>query len=122
MSKNLQKCLSHLQVIAAIKDDKTRKKVLTDYSCNECIYKALREVAVNTVNKKLPLSKRDKNKLRYKDKIIRQLAKKQKNKKRRQQLVVQSGGALPILIPIAATLIGELISHGLLSKSSGASS
>jgi len=108
MSKNLNKCYSKLQFIASVKSPILRKKLLTSLS-DECLYKALNEIAVNTIKGNVKLNKSQKTQLRkYKTNLIG-LSKKTNNKSRKIKLIKQSGGFLPILIPAIASIIGSLI-------------
>jgi len=108
MSVNLRKCMNKLKMIASIKDEKTRKNVLSKIS-DDCLYKALHEIAVNTVAQKVPLSAKLKKSLRKHKIKIKKLSCKTNNKKKRKKLVIQSGGFLPILIPAVASIITSLI-------------
>lgn len=108
MSENLKKCFPKLQTISAIKNEKMRKKVLQDL-CDDCIYKALHEVAVNLFNKNIKLSNAQKQKLRKNKGLLMKLSKKTFNKKERKKLVSQSGGFLPIIVPTLAAILTSLI-------------
>lgn len=114
MSDNLKFCLKKLSLIADVKDDKLRKILLRDVSCNNDIFQAIREIAVNTVNKNVPLSDSEKKLLRKYKRVLQQLALPSKTrftKKKQTKLVVQSGGFLSILLPIVAGIIGKQIAN-----------
>ena len=108
MSLNLRKCMEKLKTLASIKDDKVRAKALADVS-DSCLYKALHEIAVNTVGKKITLSPKVKKSLRKYNLKIKKLSCKTKDTKKQKKLVVQSGGFLPILIPAVTSIITSLI-------------
>ena len=108
MSLNLRKCMEKLKMIASIKDANLRKKVLSS-TTDDCLYKALNEIAINIVARKVPLTSKQKKNLRKYQFKIKKLTCKTKNKKKRKQLVVQSGGFLPLLIPAVASVITSLI-------------
>lgn len=112
MSINLQNCLKELDLIAKIKKPSVTKQVLSDVCDNECIYKALKEIAVNIVNRKVKLSYQQKKDLKRFGIIIKKLSSDQSSKLNRRKLVVQSGGALPILIPAVIALLTNLIQNG----------
>lgn len=114
MSKNLQNCLKELYLIANIKKLRVRQEVLKDISDNECIYNALKEIAVNTVNRKIKLNPKQRRKLQKSAFIINEFSKSQKSRKKKRKLVVQTGGALPILIPAVIALLTNLIQNGML--------
>ena len=71
----------------------------------------MNEIAVNTVNKKVPLSEKDKKSLRKYRIKIKKLACFTKDKKKRKRLVVQSGGILPFLLPTIASVLTSLIAN-----------
>ena len=61
----------------------------------------------------IPLQQREKVKLRKYSKVLKKFAeKKKKSKKSRQKLIQQSGGFLPILIPVVTSILSELIRNG----------
>ena len=119
MSKNLQMCLPHLSRVANVTDSTKRKQLLKDMCDQRCFQKALREIAVNTINKKVPLTDVQKKALRKSPEVIAQLGRKIKKKSTKKDLIIQSGGILPYLIPAVTTLIGKLIADGIIRKSGG---
>ena len=109
MSRNLIQCLKDLEVIAKIKDPRVRRSVLRGFASNLALYDALREVAANTIKRKVPLNSAQKKKLRRHEKILKSIASKQrKSKKRKQELIVQSGGWVQTLIPVVSALVAAL--------------
>ncbi len=95
-------------MIAAIKDPRMRKKVLSDASSSTALYKALQELAINLVNRNIPLTQSQKTRLRKKKSVIMGLTRSPKSLKRRKQLVVQTGGFLPLLLATAAPVLTEI--------------
>ena len=108
MSENLKKCMNKLQFIASIKDDKLRQKILMTMS-DECLFKALAEISTNTLNNNIKLSAIQKKKLQRYKKIFKKFSSKVNNKVTKTKLIKQSGGWLPILIPVVASLLTSLI-------------
>jgi len=100
--------MEKLKIISKIRDSQLRKRVLSEIA-DDCLYKALHEIAVNTVKRNVPLSRPAKISLRKYKFHIQNLARKTKDRKQRKSLVVQSGGFLPILIPAVAAILGSLI-------------
>ncbi len=78
-------------------------------SKKSCIYDALREIAVNIMNKNIPLNKIQLRKLGPHAKTIKGLACGVKQASR-QKLVQQTGGFLPFLIPIVTSIAGAAVS------------
>jgi len=109
MSSNLQLCMEKLKIISKIRDVRLRKRILSEIA-DDCLYKALHEIAINTVNRKVPLSRPAKISLRKYKSHIQSLTRDTNNKKQRKRLVVQSGGFLPILIPAVASVLGSVLS------------
>ena len=113
-SKVLQECLPVLKVIASVKSPALRKQVLQDATRNpetlKCLYIALHELAVNTVQGHIPLRTKDKQKLRRSRQAthIKTLAT-PSNRYNKRRLVVQSGGWLPIVLPIAGAIISKIV-------------
>jgi hypothetical protein len=110
VSKNLQLCLRELKLLVSIKDKKARAIVLKKLSKKSCIYDAMREIAINILNKNIPLNKRQLKKLGPHAKTIKRLACGVKEKKKRPKLVNQSGGILPFIIPLLTTIAGAAAS------------
>jgi hypothetical protein len=110
MSSKLKQSISILQYISTIRDKKLRLANLRYASRDPRIYLALREIAYNAIRGNIKVPKNIVKKLnseRYK-RVLRELANKQKSKAKQRQLVEQSGGFLPYLIPIVVSLIESL--------------
>ena len=105
--------------IAKVRDPKKRQELLRDISHQKCFRKALVEIGYNTNDKKVPLSRKTKNKLVSSSKIIQKLAAKPRKKRIRKRLVTQSGGFLPYLIPAVAAVVTQLIRNGNIRKNGG---
>lgn len=107
MSENLKKCMKELRLAMS---NKSSKKGALEYLANKkCIYKALREISMNVVNRQIPLNKKQISKLNPYTQTIKSLKCGVKKKERRKQLVIQSGGFLPWLLPIIASVLPALI-------------
>lgn len=109
MSANLKSALPFLRALAKIKDSKSRKTALNEVSGETKIQKALREIAKNVVRRKLKLTKKHLAGLVRHKRTISSLTKKKLSQPKKKNLVVQSGGFLPILIPLVASILGEVI-------------
>jgi len=106
MSTNLRKGVSELKGVFKIRNPSERKIVLKHNLARKVLYKCLREISKNIVNKRIPLNSRQKRKINENSRIIKRLAKGTKNKQSRRKLTQQVGGAiLPWLIPIITTLL-----------------
>lgn len=107
MSAQLRECLAVLDFVASIKVPKLRQQLLKVLKSQPKYYIALREIAYNTVRKNLILSSKEKQRLKKHKRVLVDLAKKQKSAKKKKKLVEQSGGFLPILLPLVASLLSR---------------
>jgi ribosomal protein L19 len=112
MSDNLQKQMPKLEIISQLKSLKARKLVLAEFSNDDQFCKAIREIVRNTINKNVKLSEQEKKRLRKYKKVIVALGNKRKDKKKTKALLQQTGTGifLPIVVPLVATVIKELLS------------
>jgi len=109
-SKVLIRTFSYLELLAAIRNKKTRELVLKDLSKgNSAIFESLSEICKNIILGNIRLKAADKSKLKKYKNLIVALASKPKTKSIQNKLIVQSGDALPLLIPIVAGILGEYI-------------
>lgn len=106
MSKNLHNCINELQLVAKMKSKVAQRKLLKRLAKENCFYNAIKEIAVNVANRNIPLNDDFKKKIRKHRHIITSLAKPSKRKK--IKAVVQSGGALSLLVPLVTALITSL--------------
>ena len=107
MSENLKTCLGKLIVLSHIKHKNERLRILSTI-IDQCLYNAIREIAINAVHGNIKLSPPQKQKLRKHKKIILTLAK-PNNTKLNKKLALQSGGFLPILVPAVAAFLGSIL-------------
>ena len=108
MSKNLNKCFSKLKFIASVKNDFLRKKLLQSMS-DECLFKALNEIAINYSKGNIKLTSNQKRRMRKHEKLIRKLSRKNNKSSYKKSLIKQSGGFLPIILPAVASILTSLI-------------
>jgi hypothetical protein len=106
---DLRDCLHRLDVVARTKDLRRRRTLLRELSHDDMINRTLQLVAKNTINMRIPLEKHHKQKLLKHSKVIQELGRKKISKVRSKKLVEQSGGFLPILIPLAIDLATDLL-------------
>ena len=108
MSDNLKKCIEELKLVMKIKD-KTKRNIILEYlSQKDEIYNALREIAVNIMKKNIKLNKNQLKRLGRHGNTIIDLNDGVK-RKQRKRIVQQSGGFLPWLLPVVATVLGSII-------------
>jgi len=112
VSDSLRKSFPLLKMTANMKRD-NRQRILKEIGGDETVYNALHEIAYNTIkgNYKHPITHSKKLK-RYKPLLQEFCVSKNKTcSRKRKQLIEQSGGFLPILIPALATIISSIISR-----------
>ena len=109
MSDNLKTCMKELQSAMKYKDKRSRQTIMKFLSNKKCVYNALREIAMNIINKRIKLNRRQIGRLNPHAKTIRTLKCGVKNKLRRRKLVQQSGGFLPWLLPVVATVLSSIL-------------
>ncbi len=113
MSDNLKKVIQTLYMVAKVRGKKKREALLRGMSKDPNIYLALQEIqptslqAYNTLNKNIKLTEAHHKRLRGYKRLLEELANgiKAKYKKR---VVVQSGGFLPVLIPLVLSILNGL--------------
>ena len=116
MSQNLCECVQFLRFLASVRNSDLRRKILLEKSDNEQLLRALKEIAVNVVHRNLPLDKSQKVKLQRQGKALKKLASiDPKSKRRKQKLIKQTGGFLPILIPSLISVLSSIASQKLSS-------
>ena len=108
ISQSVRKTLPLLKTISKL-SKANRSKILSEVGGEDAVYKALREIAHNTIKGNVKLNNYQKAKLKPHARTLRNLCTSNKCLKRRKKLVVQSGGFLPILIPAVASLISSLV-------------
>ena len=111
MSYSVRRSLDFLDFLNTV-PKKERDWILQRVSKNKLLFDALSEIAHNYKNRNLNkyIKKNFKSKLKRHNKVLEGLVcpKSAKCAKKRKELVEQSGGFLPILIPAAAAALGHL--------------
>jgi hypothetical protein len=92
-------------------ESEDREKLLGKLKGDKTAYNALHEIAFNTLKGNYKLNKNQKKRLKPYDSVMKNLccSKNRKLNKKRQELIKQSGGFLPILIPAIATVLASII-------------
>ena len=107
MSQNVLKNFDIIKAYARL-PPKAKREVLR--CANSSLTNGICEIIYNTLLGKVPLSIKQKKKLRKYKNTLRLLGfKKQIPLKRKRRLLVQSGGFLSSLLPLAASIIAPLI-------------
>lgn len=118
MSKNLRKCMKTMQLYCSTEKKHLRDSILNEMSKHECFFDAIHEIVNNLFLKNInvkSLTPAQKNKMKKMLPVMLKIRKKPKNKAIRRKLVQQSGGFLPVVLPVLATVVGELISNAIRS-------
>lgn len=105
--KRAQVFQPEFQVLAKVESQKLREDLLKEFSRNPDFCRCVRELVKNAVKLNLPLTKSEKKVLDQHQKVVKGVLSKRRQTSRR--FIKQSGGFLPILVPILATLLGEIV-------------
>jgi hypothetical protein len=114
MSVNLKTTFPILWLMSNV-NNKDRKRLLKELSKKKVVYNAVAEIANNKLKGNLDEKLKEKlnsqqlKRLNSHNKLFKKLCCKQKCKKSRSKLLSQTGGALPLLIPIIADILGSKI-------------
>ena len=111
-SKTLKKINAFLKTLVNLTPP-SRKIILKDKNVggDEALFDVIHEIALNTIKGNVKLDKNQLKKLKPHNHLLKKYccSKIKKSKLKRQKLLSQSGGFLPILIPIITEIIGSLI-------------
>lgn len=123
----MKNILRHKEILSVLKsaNPKLRSAIIANADCD--LIKTLIEIIVNLLDGNLPLSNKQKKKLGVYKRKLRRLYRECYNKKshkvkkvpRARKLVIQSGGALPFLIPLLAPLIAKAALTGAVGATAG---
>ena len=102
-----EKCFRELQTALKFKNKRERHAVLKYLASKECVYDTLRNLFLNL--DKLNLTSNQKHKLYKYLKPIKTFRHGVKSKSAKQRAVLQVGGALPFLIPLALSALPSII-------------
>ena len=109
--KQVCECLPTLSALSRAKTKQQRSRILA--KCKTCVYKAIAEIAKNTLASNIPLSPAQYSKLKAHKSSIRKLAQKG-SLRSKQELINQSGGFLPSLLIPAVTFLAEIVAKKLI--------
>ncbi|CAG2102052.1 unnamed protein product [Medioppia subpectinata] len=95
----------------------SRRRILKDLGAEKTVYNALQELAHNTLSGVIPLNPKQKKLLQPHRKTLENLCdcKNRKSIKKRKQLILQSGGFLPIVLSALAGVLPTLLSKAFMS-------
>jgi len=106
--------MKFFEVLADVKKSSLRGQLLLEKSSDDRFLRALKEIAVNVVNKNIPLNKVQKTKLQRHGTSIKKLANvRTRGRRKNQKLIKQTGGFLPILIPALISVLSTIASNKL---------
>jgi hypothetical protein len=102
-----------LRLVSRVKNERLRTAILREIACDENVYQALQEIIVNTLKGNVPLTAAQKRKLHQQRKFIKTLScnKRRSIRKKKKDIVLQSGGFLAIAAPAVALLLQRLFSN-----------
>lgn len=109
MSSKLKQAWPCLRLVSSVKTPKLRKTILSHLAKDNDFCSACREISKNIVKRKIVIKGVKARRLKRFKKLITALSKKKNSKGVKLKLVRQSGGWLAAVIPLVATVIGELL-------------
>ena len=121
MSNNLRKCMKTMHFYCCAGNRKVKKTLLEQMAKHECFFEALYEIVNNIHLRNIDLGKlapAQKLKLKKYVPIMCKIHEHPKSKAIRRKIVIQSGGWLPLILPVVTTAVGELINYAI-SKARG---
>lgn len=98
---------NYLSLLGATKS-KTKRDLLIDYASNQDI-KAIAEIIYNLLQGSIPLTSYQKRTLTKYQSTLRAIAKKSATKKSKKAILKQNGGFLPILLPLAISVLKNIL-------------
>ena len=113
MSNKLKENFPVIQLLSKIKNAKKRKNILKEIEGDQNIYDSIAEIIRNNQKGNIKLTKLQTNKLKKYNKVLKGFccSKNKKCFKKRKNLLIQSGGVLPILIPAVASILSSLFNR-----------
>ncbi len=113
MSKNLRKCMKNMHLVCDANCPKIKKSLLKEMSKNGHYFEALFEIVHNINLKNIKLKTAEKKKLKKFVRFMMMVLDKPKSKIKRSSLVNQSGGFLPVVLPILGTVLAEILGNAI---------
>lgn len=98
-----------LEVVSKIKKAKDRNIIMKALAEDQKVRHTMKEISINLLKRKLPVTNNQVKQLRKFKSAFVGLAKRGNSKRQKINLIKQTGGSLPVLIPILATLVSSLI-------------
>ena len=113
VSKHLRQALPMLDILTRLSKRK-RMKELAEMGGEIKLYNALHEIAFNTIKGPVKLTEVQKRKIKPYRKTLEDLCKKKYKNciKKRKELIIQSGGFLPIVLPTIVSLLSAILNNG----------
>ena len=108
MSENLRSCLKQLEIAFKLRDEPKKRIILKFLLTQNSFHKALKEICKNIMLNNIELNSIQKGKIKKYAKIVTQLGNGIKERRKRQEMIRQTGGFLPWLVPIIITLLQTL--------------
>ena len=120
MSKNLRRCMKHMDIYCCTKGKSLKKSFLQQISRNDCFFDAIYEIINNIFLGKLNLSKltpAQKKSVRRSANLMCKIHKRPKSKAKRKKLSNQTGGLIQLFYPLLAEKVASILRNAL-SKAS----
>lgn len=109
MSEFLKQVIHFLEVVSKIKKKKDRELIMKALAEDKKVRHMMKEISINLLKEQLPITKKQVIQLRKFKNTFIGLATRGNSKKKKVQLIKQTGGSLPFLVPILSALVSSLI-------------
>lgn len=113
-SESLKNSAELLKLISNTRSITIREALIKNALKNPDFAEAVMEICLNLVQGNISLPVSSNSRINKHKKIIGELATKPRGKEKRKKLIIQSGGALPAIVPFLpfiATLVSEVIQN-----------
>ena len=113
MSNLLKEQFPLIQYLSKVGDSRRRRNLIDDIGGDKKLYAAFAEICRNYKKGNIKLGKKDSEKIKKYNKVLEEFccSKNKKTYPKREELLVQSGGAWPMLIPIVAEILSSLANN-----------
>jgi len=107
----MSRALKHKEYLSLLSKSKkvNRRNVLIDLG-NKQEIASIAECILNVLNGNIPLKKEEKKKMKRYKNVMRRVVDKKNNMSKKKTLLIQKGGFLPLILPLALSALSSVAS------------
>ena len=109
MSEFLKQVIHFLEVVSRIKKKSDRERIMKALAEDKKVRHMMKEISINLLKKQMNITPAQAKQLKKFKSTFVGLATRGNSKRKKIKLIKQTGGSLPILIPILSALVSSLI-------------